>query len=261
VRHSGFAAAAAVVIGFLLSVVFPSGLVAANAAPSDDSIATADGALAIHAIHHAALTLTWNNVHILVDPAPNPAAPKGGDPVAEFKAMPPPDLILYTHDHGDHFDADVLTAIAGKATIIAPQEVATKIPAALKDQTEVLANGDKTTFKAISIEAVAMYNTTPERLSYHPKGGGNGYVLTIGAKRIYVAGDTEETPEMDALTGIDVAFVPMNLPYTMDVDHAAQAVKDFRPKIVYPYHYSGSDVNAFKAAVGDATDVRLLKWY
>jgi L-ascorbate metabolism protein UlaG (beta-lactamase superfamily) len=124
-----------------------------------------------------------------------------------------------------------------------------------------MANGDKTTIAGVSIEAFPMYNTTPDRLKYHPKGDGNGYILTIGGKRIYIAGDTEETPEMRAITNIDVAFLPMNLPFTMDIRHAAQAVKDFKPKVVYPYHYRGSDVEAFKTMVGDAADVRLLKWY
>jgi L-ascorbate metabolism protein UlaG (beta-lactamase superfamily) len=246
--------------GFALSLGLTSASLAADGA-SDDQIATSDGAVAIHALHHAAFTLTWNGVVILVDPAPNPAAVKGSDPAPEYTALTPPTLILYTHDHPDHFDEAILKAVAGKATLVAPEEVAAKIPADLNAQTKVMANGDKATLNGVSIEAVAMYNTTPERLNFHPRGGGNGYVLTMGTRRIYIAGDTEETPEMKALSGIDVAFLPMNLPYTMDVDHAAQAVKDFRPKIVYPYHYAGSDVAAFKAKVGDAADVRLLKWY
>ena len=227
--------------------------------PSDDKIPADKGDIAIHAIHHAALTLTWNGVMVLADPAP--AFGAKGDVTAEFRIIPAPALILYTHDHGDHFNADILTAVAGKATIVAPREVADKIPDALKAQTKVLANGDKLDFNGIGIEAVAMYNTTADRTRYHPQGGGNGYILTMGGKRVYVAGDTEETPEMKALAGIDAAFLPMNLPYTMDVNAAAQAVKDFRPKVVYPYHYQGSDPNAFKTAVGGVAEVRLLKWY
>ena len=254
--------------GWLGAIMATAGLVlpmafspAHAAAASDDRIPTSAGDLAIHAIHHAAMTLTWNGIVILVDPAPDPAGPKAADPVAEFKALPAPNVILYTHDHADHYNVDVLTAVAGKATIVAPKEVADKIPDSLKGQIKVMANGDTGTVDGIPIQAVAMYNTTPERLSYHPRGGGNGYVLSLGGKRIYIAGDTEETPEMRALTGIDVVFLPMNLPFTMDIDHAAQAVRDFRPKIVYPYHYAGSDVQAFKAKVGKAADVRLLKWY
>jgi L-ascorbate metabolism protein UlaG (beta-lactamase superfamily) len=144
---------------------------------------------------------------------------------------------------------------------VAPQEVFDQMPADLKAKTKVMKNGETATVAGVPIEAVAMYNTTPDRTQYHPKGGGNGYLLTIGGKHIYIAGDTEETPEMDALKDIDVAFLPMNLPFTMDVAHAAKAVKDFRPKVVYPYHYKGSDVAKFKALVGNAADVRLLKWY
>jgi L-ascorbate metabolism protein UlaG (beta-lactamase superfamily) len=228
---------------------------------ADDMIATAKGDLAIHPFHHASMLLTWNGVHILVDPAPAFGGPKGTDITAEYKATAAPDVILYTHDHGDHFNADILSAVAGKATIVAPKELADKIPAALKGQVKVLANGDTAELDGVPIEAVAMYNTTAERLKFHPQGGGNGYVLTLADKRVYIAGDTEETPEMKALANIDVAFLPMNLPYTMDIEHAAQAVKDFRPKIVYPYHYSGSDVTAFKTLVGDAAEVRLLEWY
>jgi len=202
---------------------------AAVAAPSGDTIPTAAGPVALHAIHHAAL--------------------------------PAPDLILITHDHDDHFNVPILEAVAGKATIVAPSEVADKMPADLRVKTKVMANGDTATLDGVAIEAFPMYNTTADRQQFHPKGGGNGYILTIGDKRIYIAGDTEETPEMKALTNIDVAFLPMNMPYTMDIQHAAAAVKDFKPKVVYPYHYHGSDVEAFKTLVGDAAEVRPLQWY
>lgn len=228
--------------------------------PSDDTIPTDAGAIALHAIHHAALTLTWNNVVILVDPAPPQGTPPA-DPTAEYKALPAPNLILITHDHGDHFNVPILEAVSGSATIIAPKEVADKMPADLKAKTKVMANGDTTTEDGIQIAAFPMYNTTPDRQKFHPQGGGNGYILTIGGKHIYIAGDTEETPEMKALTGIDVAFLPMNVPYTMDIDAAAQAIKDFKPKVVYPYHYSGTDVTKLQALVGDAAEVRLLNWY
>jgi L-ascorbate metabolism protein UlaG (beta-lactamase superfamily) len=111
------------------------------------------------------------------------------------------------------------------------------------------------------LEAVASYNTTPPRKRFHPKGQGNGYVLNLGGKRIYVSGDTEGTPEMLALKNIDVAFLCMNLPYTMDVKAAAKAVKAFKPKVVYPYHSRGQDTATFKKLVGDAAEVRLRNWY
>jgi L-ascorbate metabolism protein UlaG (beta-lactamase superfamily) len=234
---------------------------AAVAAPGDDTIPTAAGPVALHAIHHAALTLTLNGLTILVDPAPLQSGGAPADPTVEFKALPAPGLILITHDHDDHFNVPILEAVAGKATIVAPKEVIDKMPADLQTKTKAMANGDTATIDGVAIEAFPMYNTTPDRQQFHPKGGGNGYILTMGDKRIYIAGDTEETPEMKALTNIDVAFLPMNVPYTMDIQHAAAAVKDFKPKVVYPYHYHGSDVEAFKTLVGDAADVRLLQWY
>lgn len=234
-------------------------LATSGAAYADETIPTDAGDLVIHPVHHASLTLTWNRTTILIDPAPRG---EGSDPAAAFRGLPAPGIVLVTHEHGDHFNADVLSAVAGSAPIVAPQSVADKLPDALKGQAKVLANGDTTEIEGIGIEAVPAYNITADRMNYHPKErGDNGYVLTFGDKRVYIAGDTEDTPEMRALADIDVAFLPMNLPYTMDVQHAADAVKAFKPKIVIPYHYGGSDVEAFKADVGDAAEVRLLDWY
>jgi L-ascorbate metabolism protein UlaG (beta-lactamase superfamily) len=233
-------------------------LAAGGAALADETIPTDAGDLVIHPIHHASLTLTWNGTTILVDPAPLGEA---SDPAAAFTALPAPSLILVTHEHGDHFNAAVLSAVAGTAPIVVPQAVADKLPEELKGQARVMANGDTTEISGVAIEAVPAYNLTEDRLQFHPKGRDNGYVLTIGGKRIYIAGDTEDIPEMRALTDIDVAFLPMNLPYTMDVAHAADAVKAFRPKVVIPYHYGDSDVDAFTADVGDAAEVRRLAWY
>jgi len=254
-QKSGLLLAATVVA---LAVQFPA---AAQELPTEDRIATEQGDLVIHPIHHAAMTLTWGGKTILVDPAPAPGAPEGGDRTAEYKGLPAPDLILVTHEHPDHFNVDILRAVGGGATLVAPQSVLDKLPDPLKGRTEVMASGDSEELGGILVEAVPAYNLTAERLKFHPKGRDNGYILTLGGKRIYIAGDTEDTPEMRALSHIDIAFLPMNLPYTMDIEHAADAVKAFRPGIVYPYHYGESDVEAFKGLVGDASDVRLLKWY
>ena len=250
--------------GLLLLVV---GAGPAMSAPNDDTIATAKGALEIHAIHHASLLLIWNGKHVLVDPAPVSGGPKEVDVTAPYKALPKPDLIVITHIHGDHFNVPILEAVAGPNTsIAAPQSVYDAMPADLKAKTKVMKNGDSNVMDAIPVEAVPAYNTSPDRMKFHSQGLGNGYVLVFGGKRIYIAGDTEETPELAHLPNIDVAFLPMNAPYTETVEAAAKWVKDFKPRIVYPYHYHNSDgtlsdVAAFKTQVGDASDVRLLNWY
>jgi L-ascorbate metabolism protein UlaG (beta-lactamase superfamily) len=150
----------------------------------------------------------------------------------------------------------------GGTEIIAPAAVAKTVTTA-----KVLGNGEKTTWGAWKIEAIPMYNTTPERgpkpgTVFHEKGRGNGYVLTYGGKRFYFSGDTEGIPEMRALKNIDVAFICMNLPYTMTPEEAADAVKAFHPKVAIPYHYKGQDTAVFKKALeGTGIDVRLLDWY
>lgn len=229
-----------------------------------DQIPTARGAIELLPIHHASLMLSWNGERILVDPAPTGA---GGDVAAPYKALPQPNFILITHIHGDHFNVPILEAIAGPNTeIIAPRNVRAAMPADLQARTKVLQNGDKAMIGSVGLEAVPMYNITPGRLKYHPKGLGNGYVLTFADKRIYIAGDTEETPELAHLPDIDVAFIPMNLPYTESVEAAAKWVRDFRPRVVYPYHYRMgggryADLAKFKSLVGNASIVRLRKWY
>jgi len=235
----------------------------AMSATQDDTIATPKGPVAVHAIHHASLMLTFEGKHILVDPAPI----GDGDPVTGYRKLPTPDVILYTHNHYDHFNVAILEAVAGPNTVIvAPQEVDVEIPPAMRSKVKLMKNGDKAVVAGVPIEAEAMYNTTPDRMKFHPKGKGNGYVLTLGGERIYIAGDTEETPETAHLADIDAAFLPMNLPYTETVEAAAKWVKDFKPHIVYPYHYHNqdgtlSDLSAFKKDVGSTSEVRELEWY
>ncbi len=246
--------------GFAIAAVFALGLLSAGAVQAKgmvggDTISTNKGDLHIQPINHATFAMGWNGETIYVDPV-------GG--AGRFTGLPAPDLIFITHAHGDHFDPKTLAAVATKSTkLVAPKDVFDKMPADLKAMTTIMANGDQKTIMNIGIDAVPAYNTTPERLKYHPKGLNNGYVLTIGGKRIYISGDTEDIPEMRALKNIDVAFVCMNLPYTMDVQHAADAVVAFKPKIVYPYHYRGSDVNEFAKLVKAKSDVdvRLRDWY
>lgn len=231
-----------------------------------DHLSTSGGTLDIVPIHHASLMLTYQGKHILVDPAPLDGA-QGEAVTAPYRAMPQPDFILITHVHGDHFNVPILEAVAGpKTVIVTPQNVHDAMPSDLQAKTKVMKNADKGALGAVPIQAVAMYNTTPARLNFHPKGVGNGYVMTFGDKRVYVAGDTEETPELEHLANIDLAFIPVNLPYTEDVEGAAKWVKDFRPKMVFPYHYRNgdgatSDMAAFSTQVGNASLVRLRKWY
>jgi len=225
-----------------------------------DVISTDMGPLIIQPVMHASLVLSLKDLIIYADPS-------GGS--AKFKGLPSPDMILITDIHGDHFDSSTLAAVVtAKTILVVPQVVADKLTGFDKTRLVVLKNGDNVKRSGISISAIPMYNLPESPTSRHTKGRGNGYVLGIGGKNIYLSGDTQGIPEMRALKNIDIAFVCMNLPYTMDSKEAADAVLAFKPKIVYPYHYRGqnglSDINGFKALVDagkQAIDVRLRNWY
>ncbi len=231
-------------------VVAAVGLAAARPAP--DVLAATGGDITIAPIYHAALQLVQGPHVITVDPTS-----QGGT----FDGLPRPTLILITHQHGDHFDPKTIDTLKTPATkIVVPPAVAPQVPGAI-----VMSNGQTQTIDGVGIEAVPMYNImrgpAPGQL-FHPKGAGNGYIVTLGGRRIYVAGDTECTPEMKAVKNIDVAFVPMNLPYTMTPAEAAQCVAAFKPRIVYPYHYKGQDLANFaKPLEGSGVEVRLRNWY
>lgn len=217
-----------------------------------DTIPTSEGDLVIHPVDHASLVLQWGDKAIYVDPV-------GG--AALYEGLPAPTAILITHGHGDHFDVPTLEAIAGSAPLITNADVFGKLPEALKANATALANGEDGEIDGVALKAIAAHNTTADRMNYHPEGVGNGYVLTFGDTLVYVAGDTEPTDEMLALTDIDVAFLPMNLPYTMTPEQALEAINTFKPAIVYPYHYGESDLSVLEAGVGDHTEVRLRNWY
>jgi L-ascorbate metabolism protein UlaG (beta-lactamase superfamily) len=229
---------------------------AQEAALEGDSYPVEGGAVVIHPVEHASLVMALPGMVVHVDPV-------GG--AERYAGLPAPSLILVTHEHPDHFDVPTLTALAaGGAPLLTSPSVHDKLPAGLQAQATAIANGEGTTASGVPIAAVPAYNTTPDRLQYHPKGRDNGYVLEVGGKRFYIAGDTEDTPEMRALTGIEVAFLPMNLPYTMSIEQAASAVAAFEPGFVYPYHYKGSDPAAFAKLVADGggrTKVVLRDWY
>lgn len=233
-------------------------------APRDELIQTGIGAVSIFVVHHASFVLNVRGKYIFVDPAPLEEKP---DTLVEFSSLPKPDLILYTHGHCDHYSTAVLEAIVGPDTrIIAPAEVAAVIPEALRSQVLVMAYGGVASMFGVGIDAVPMYNMGPERPRYHPKGMGNGYVLTIGGKRIYIAGDTDETPEISHLPDIDVAFVPLNLSHSDAIDATVRWVKTFKPSVVYPYHIRNKDgtlvdLETFATKVGSDSLVKLLRWY
>ena len=224
-------------------------------AQAADTYAIQGGELAIHPVEHASLIMTLPGMVIYVDPV-------GG--AGLYAALPPPSLILVTHEHGDHFDAPTSRADRRDHPDLTNPAVHGMLPAELQAKATAIANGESTTANEVAIDAIPAYNTTPDRLQYHPQGRDNGYVLTIGGQRVYVAGDTEDIPEMRALAGIAIAFVPMNLPYTMTVEQAASGVAAFAPARVYPYHYGESDIQAFARLVGEfgaGTEVVLRDWY
>jgi len=219
---------------------------------SGSTVSTNNGNLTIHPVAHASFVMEWDGKTIYVDPV-------GG--AALYDGIQRPDLILITDIHGDHLDAATLTGIAGNARIIAPVAVNEQLPAALQANTFVLGNGNNVDRIGINIEAIPMYNLTQDRLQFHDKGRGNGYVVTFGGTRVYISGDTEDIPEMRNLEDIDVAFVCFNLPYTMTESQAASAINAFRPGIVYPYHYRGSDLVLFTSMIDDGIEVREGAWY
>lgn len=214
----------------------------------------------IYPIEHASLVLNWDGDIIYIDPVGRKE---------DFLRYKEPDMILITDIHPDHLDTKLLeSVVTEKTSIIAPKAVFKKLPKAIQNNTEVIDNGGKTSDYEIAIEAIPMYNLRKEALKYHKKGRGNGYVLERNGKRVYISGDTEDIPEMRNLKNIDIAFVCMNLPYTMTVEKAAEAVLAFKPKTVYPYHYRGengmSDVAKFKALVEAGNpDIKVvqLDWY
>ena len=225
-----------------------------------DQVKTSEGTLTIQPVQHGTVAFTWNDQTIYVDPY-------GG--AEAFAGLEAPDLILITDIHGDHMDPETLGALETEEVVmVVPQAVADQLPEAYQEQLVVIGNGETTEQQGIPIKATPMYNLPEGPDSRHVKGRGNGYLLTFGDKTVYLSGDTEDTQEMRALEDIDVAFVCMNLPYTMSIEQAASAVLDFQPTVVYPYHYRGpdglSDVEQFKELVNaenNNIEVRLRAWY
>lgn len=217
---------------------------------------TGGAGLEVRPVNHASLVLLAGDTAVHVDPV------GGAEPWA---GLPPARLILVTHEHGDHFDMPTLEALMREDTeIVVNPAVHGMLPEGLKSRARALANGESAELAGIGIEAIPAYNTTPERLQYHPKGRDNGYVLSLAGQRVLVAGDTEDTEELRAQRDIDLAFLPMNLPYTMTEEQAAAAVAAFQPAEVWPYHFKGSDPQKFAdlvAASGAPSKVVIGAWY
>lgn len=216
-----------------------------------DAIKTSAGDLKITFIGHASLMFEFNKMIVYVDPVGS---------YADYSKLPKADLVLVTHQHPDHLDLKAIELVKKKETQLICNEAS---PSTLVGG-GVLKNGDKTSSHGINISAVPAYNIVHKRENgeaFHPNGIGNGYVLTFANVKVYVAGDTENIPEMKNLKGIDIAFLPMNLPYTMTPAMVADAVKMFNPKILYPYHTGNTDVNELIKFLKDKKDceVRIRK--
>ena len=212
-----------------------------------DVIPTAAGDLEITFIGHGSLALTFGGRVIQVDPYSQ---------LTDYAQLPRADMVLITHEHRDHLDLDALGKVCGPETVVvANAAAASQVAGSL-----AMKNGDVQTIDGIRIEAVPAYNLVHMRDSgepFHPKGVGNGYILTFGDKRIYIAGDTENTPEMKALPDIDVAFLPMNLPYTMTPEMVADAARAFQPGILYPYHFGDTDTARLQALLADQKGIEV----
>ena len=232
-----------------LSIVLPLFAGALLAAPPQE-FPTSAGILKLTPIQHASLMIQAGGKVLYIDPAQG-----------SFDGLPQADYILITDIHGDHMAPPIVDKLKKSGTeVVAPQAVSEKVSGA-----SVIAYGQTKKLGPFTVEATPAYNLTRGPSAgklFHDKGRGCGYIVTYGGKRFYFSGDTEAIPEIQALKNIDVAFVCMNLPYTMTPEEAAAAVRAFHPAVVYPYHYKGSDVNAFKKALdGSGIDVRLIDWY
>lgn len=213
----------------------------------EDIIKTEQGDLKITFIGHGTLMFTWQDKVIHVDPVTREA---------DYTKLPKADLVLITHEHGDHLDPKALELIRKAETkIVLTKTCAERVTGGL-----VMKNGDVQTVEGLKIEAVPAYNIVHKRGNgqpFHPKGIGNGYVVTFGKTRVYIAGDTENTPEMKAIEKIDIAFLPMNLPYTMTPEMVADAARVFKPKILYPYHYGQTDTKELVELLKDAENIEV----
>ncbi len=221
-----------------------------------DTYQTSNGELTIYPINHGSVAFVFNDKTIFVDPF------GGAERFSEFGS---PDMIFITDIHGDHLNKNTLNALDTESTtFIVPQAVADQMSGIENKEIIIIKNEQTKQVADLTVTGVAMYNLPDDETSRHKKGRGNGYVINFGGMNVYLSGDTEDIPEMRDLEEIDIAFVCMNLPYTMDIYQAASAVIDFAPKNMYPYHHRGQDINKFKTLLADANpdvNVILKNWY
>ena len=215
-----------------------------------DEFTTASGkTVKFHALMHACIRIQYDGKEIQIDPVS-----KLGNRSINYAAMPKADYIFVTHEHADHYDAAALKTLSADKT----QLVMNKRCADMYGSGKVMVNGDKLQLADVSVEAVPAYNSTVGREQFHPKGRDNGYILTIDGLRIYIAGDTEDIPEMAQIKDIDIAFLPCNQPYTMTPDQLVRAAKVIKPKVLFPYHYGQTDLSSIPAQLeGTGIDVRI----
>jgi len=231
-------------MAFLIASAFQA---AAKEGLESDIIKTSAGDLKITFIGHGSLMLAFGGRVIHIDPVSQEA---------DYTKLPKADLILVTHQHGDHFDAKALDILRGEKT----QLILTEICAQQVKGGMVMKNGEIKSIGGLKIEAAPAYNLVHMRSEgkpFHPKGEGNGYVITFGDKRVYVAGDTENIPEMKKLEKIDVAFLPMNLPYTMTPEMVADGAKAFKPRVLYPYHFGETDTSKLLGLLKDSKEIEV----
>lgn len=212
-----------------------------------DVISTSGGDLEITFLGHGTLMFAYGGKIIHVDPFSK---------VADYAMLPKGDIIFLTHHHRDHLDPAALEQVRTEKTIL----LLTEIGAQTVENGIIMQNGDVRVIDGINVEAVPAYNLIHRRDTgevFHPKGEGNGYVMTFGDKRVYVAGDTENTSEMKGLKNIDYAFLPMNLPYTMTPEMVADAASTFKPKVLYPYHYGDTDPARIVELLKDSPEIEV----
>ena len=215
-----------------------------------DAFKTKSGkSVKIHALMHSCIRIEYDGKEIEIDPVG-----KLRDRTVDYASMPKADCILVTHEHADHYDASAIKLLSKEGT----QLIMNKRCAEMFGSGQVMVNGQCSMVNDIKVEAVPAYNTTEGRTQFHPKGRDNGYVLSIDGLRIYIAGDTEDIPEMADIKDIDIAFLPCNQPYTMTPEQLVKAAKTVRPKVLFPYHYGQTDVSTIPSLLKDeGIDVRI----